>query len=181
EAQEGGNVLVKALVFDFEAFEGISEKHIDPPDVDEDSANVKIGNVGPNDQGIGLDFSITPFSDAEDLRVSNGTHVTLDRPVASIGNRCICRLPGCSGAGCAKYSGIFVARSRKVPAIWFWYHLVLIYENVLIGSVEQGEYLSLLILRTPEVGLAFGLVFATFVPVLLTLESVSPFSSRERG
>ncbi|CAL8088893.1 unnamed protein product [Prunus armeniaca] len=52
--------------------------------------------------------------------------------------------------------------------------------DVLVGRVEEGKYLDLPILRVLEIELAFG-VLATFVPVLLTLKTIPPLSSRERG
>ncbi|CAL2270289.1 unnamed protein product [Prunus armeniaca] len=50
-----GDIPVKALVFDSEACEGIGKEYVDrTSSVDEDSAYVKIGNVGPNNHGIGV-------------------------------------------------------------------------------------------------------------------------------
>lgn len=43
------------------------------------------GDWFPSDSS---DFAIAAFSDAKDLRVPKGTHVTLDGSVARIGNRC---------------------------------------------------------------------------------------------
>ncbi|CAL2247272.1 unnamed protein product [Prunus armeniaca] len=101
--KRGGDVLVEALTFDSEACESIGK------DVNENLAYVKIGNVCPNDHGVGMreddafffflgkgdglppessNFSVAPFSDTEDLRMPNGTHVIFYRPIAGIGNRC---------------------------------------------------------------------------------------------
>ncbi|CAL8135693.1 unnamed protein product [Prunus armeniaca] len=52
-------------------------------------------------------FAVAPFSDTEDPRMPNGTHVIFDGPIAGIGNWCIAAdhvdmaIVGCSRADCA--------------------------------------------------------------------------------
>ncbi|CAL2266368.1 unnamed protein product [Prunus armeniaca] len=95
---------------DFEAIESICKEYVDRAfGVDEDSAYVEIGNVCSNDHGIGMgeddallfffgkgdgfpsespDFAVALLSEAEDLRVPNGTYVTFDGPTAAVSDRC---------------------------------------------------------------------------------------------
>ncbi|CAL2255040.1 unnamed protein product [Prunus armeniaca] len=95
---------------DSEAVESIGKEYVDRASgVDEDSPYVEIGNVCSNDHGIGmeeedallfffgkgdgfpsesLDFAVALLSEAEDLRVPNGTYITLDGPTAAVSDRC---------------------------------------------------------------------------------------------
>ncbi|CAL9024335.1 unnamed protein product, partial [Prunus brigantina] len=104
------DLLVEALVVDSEAVENIDKEDIDrTAGVDEDSAYVEICNVCPNDHGVGMgeddalllffekgdgfpsvspNFAVALLSEAEDLRVPNGTYVTLDGPTAEVSDRC---------------------------------------------------------------------------------------------
>ncbi|CAL8167546.1 unnamed protein product [Prunus armeniaca] len=69
-----GDIPVEALVFDSEACEGIGKEYVDrTSSVDEDLAYVKIGNVGPNNHGIGVGKNDAFSSSSEKVMGSHST------------------------------------------------------------------------------------------------------------